>query len=126
MQNFFINKNATLPTLRMELILDGRHDFWKFHNAIQDAEITFSMTNINTNVMKVVNAPCYIKRREDGGCEEQYVICYDWKERDTRESGEFEGVFTIHFNGNLSGEDVFYPQGDLIVPIREKLIITIR
>ena len=126
MQNFYINQHSELPTLRMELILDGRHDFWKFHNAIQDATISFTMINVDTNVMKIANAPAYIKRRETLGCEEQYVICYDWKKRDTKEIGEYEGIFTIHFNGNLTQEGVDYPQGDLIVPIREKLRITIR
>ena len=50
---FFIKQNSTLPTLRMELIEDGRHDFHKFHEAIQSATITFSMTNIDTNVQRL-------------------------------------------------------------------------
>ena len=126
MQNFLINQNSELPILRMELILDGRHNFNKFYDAVQDASITFTMTNVNTNVIKIANAPAYIKRREDGGCTEEYVICYDWKKRDTKECGVYEGVFTIHFNGNLTAEGIDFPQGDLIVPLREKLIITIR
>lgn len=126
MQHFYINKDSELPILRMELIYDGRHDFNKFYNAIQDSTITFSMTNIDTNVMKVANEKAYIKRREIDGCVEQYVICYDWRKRDTKERGTFEGVFTIHFNGNLKGESVTYPKGDMILPIREKLLITVQ
>lgn len=126
MQHFYINKDSELPILRMELIYDGRYDFNKFYDAIQDSTITFSMTNIDTNVMKVANEKAYIKRREIDGCVEQYVICYDWRKRDTKERGTFEGVFTIHFNGNLKGESVTYPKGDMILPIREKLLITVQ
>lgn len=126
MQHFYINKDSELPILRMELIYDGRHDFNKFYDAIQDSTITFSMTNIDTNVIKVANEKAYIKRREIDGCVEQYVICYDWRKRDTKERGTFEGVFTIHFNGNLKGESVTYPKGDMILPIREKLLITVQ
>lgn len=126
MQQFIINQYSTLPTLRMELIYDGRSDFNKFWDAIQDSTITFSMTNVDTNVMKIANAPCYIKRKEGNGCVTEYVICYDWKERDTKECGTYEGVFTISFHGNLIGETTSYPKGDLIVPIREKLLITIQ
>lgn len=126
-QQFFINSNSVLPSLRMELINDGRHSFLKFHEAIQDAEITFTMTNVDTNVIKICNAPCYIKKREIDGCNDEYVICYDWKKRDTKEKGTYEGVFTIHFNGNITNENgTQYPQGDLVMPIREKLIITIQ
>ena len=85
------------------------------------------MTNVDTKVIKIANAPCYIKLREIDGCVDQYVICYDWKKRDTKESGTYEGVFTINFNGNLTSEtDTSYPKGDLIMPIREKLMITIQ
>lgn len=127
MMQFFINKDSILPILRMELIYDGRHDFHKFWDAIQDADITFTMTNVDTKVIKIANEPCYIKRREIDGCVDQYVICYNWKKRDTKERGVYEGVFTINFNGNLTSEtDMSYPKGDLIMPIREKLMITIQ
>lgn len=127
MMQFFINKDSILPILRMELIYDGRHDFHKFWDAIQDADITFTMTNVDTKVIKIANEPCYIKLREIDGCVDQYVICYNWKKRDTKERGVYEGVFTINFNGNLTSEtDMSYPKGDLIMPIREKLMITIQ
>lgn len=44
--NFFINKGATLPTLRMEAINDGRHNFSKLNIALQAADVYFNMTNI--------------------------------------------------------------------------------
>ena len=126
-QQFTINKDSILPILRMELIYDGRHDFNKFWDAIQDADITFTMTNVDTKVIKIANAPCYIKLREEDGCVDQYVICYEWKKRDTKERGVYEGVFTINFNGNIINESgISYPKGDLVMPIREKLFIVIQ
>ena len=125
MLEFYIHKDSVLPQLRMELIDDGRHDFWKFHEAIQNADITFTMTNINTGLVKILNAPCYIKLREDGGCEDEYVICYDWKKRDTKEKGVYDGVFTINFGKDLKSDDTVYPNGELIMPIREQLQIKI-
>ena len=125
MQEFHINQNSELPILSMELILDGRHDFNKFWDAIQDAKITFTMINADTNVIKIANAPCYIKEKESDGCTTQFVICYNWKKRDTRDVGVYKGIFTIHFNGNITSETKTYPSGDLIAPIREELIIVI-
>lgn len=125
MQEFYINKGAQLPELRMGLIYDGRHDFNKFYDAIQNADITFTMTNIDTNIIKIANAPCYIKKREGTACVDEYVICYKWKQRDTNEKGNFKGEINIDFQPLKSDSETF-PIGNLIVPIREELMITIR
>ena len=122
---FFIKQGSVLPTLRMELIEDGRHDFGKFHEAIQDSEITFTMVNVDTNVTKVAKGKAYIKLRENDDCTEQYVICYDWKAHDTKEAGTYEGTFDINFNGNIKNDSYTYPSGLLRMPIREKLYIVI-
>lgn len=126
MQEFYINQNSTLPILRMELIEDGRHDFNKFHEAIQNADITFTMVNLDTGVTKVAKEPCYILKKEGNGCVEQYVICYNWKERDTKEAGVFKGTFTINFSGKIKNDNYTYPSGKLVMPIREEIYITIR
>jgi len=125
MQEFYIKQNSRLPHLVMQLIEDGRHDFWKFHDCIQNADITFTMTNLNTGLVKILNAPCYIKLRENNGCTEQYVICYDWKQRDTKEKGLYEGVFNIEFGDDIKSDVTTYPSGLQIMPIREKLLINI-
>lgn len=123
--DFHINQNSLLPILRMELIEDGRHDFNKFHELVQTADITFTMVNRETGVTKIAKAPAYIKAREDGGCVEQYVICYDWKKRDVNEKGTFDGRFDIQF-GQLKNDEYDYPSGNLIMPIREDLVINIK
>ena len=125
MQEFYIKKNSVLPQLRMELIEDGRHDFWKFHDCVQNADITCTMTNMNTGLVKILNAPCYVKLKENNGCTEQYVICYDWKKRDTLEAGLYEGVFNIEFGDDIKSDVTTYPSGLQIMPIREKLMINI-
>jgi hypothetical protein len=126
MQTFFINQYATLPELKLELIQDGRHDFNKFYDALQNCEITFTMINKNTNITKIANAKAYIKLKEHQGCVEQYLICYDWKPRDTKEKGVYEGIIKIHFNDTLTSETEIFTYGDLIVPIEEKLEIIIQ
>jgi hypothetical protein len=125
MQYFFIKQGSTIPTLRMELIEDGKHTYHKFHECIQGADITFTMVNIDTNVTKVAKGKAYIKLRENDDCTEQYVICYDWKAHDTKEAGAYEGTFEINFNTNIKNDEYTYPSGILNMPIREKLLITI-
>lgn len=124
-QEFFINRNATLPKLRMELINDGRHDFNKFHEAIQNADVFFSMYDLNTGVAKILNSPAKVMQREIGGCVDEYVIQYDWKEKDTRKAGSYKGEFKIRFSTPIKNGDKVYPSGDLIVPIYDELSIHI-
>jgi len=124
-QYFHITQNSTLPSIRLELIEDGRHTFNKFHECIQAADITFTMVNIDTNVTKVAKGKAYIKLREDDDCTEQYVICYDWKPRDTKECGTFKGSFEITFDPSLKSDEYTYPSGILNMPIREPLYIVI-
>ena len=126
MQTFYINQYSTLPTIRMELIHDGRHDFNKFYDFIQDCDISFTMVNKETNIVKIANAKAYILLKEHLGCNEEYLICYDWKARDVKEKGVYDAYFTLKFNGNLTSETTTYPQGTLILPIEEKLEIVIK
>lgn len=128
-QEFYIIKGATVPYLRMELINDGRTDFFKsdiINKSLQDATVKFSMKNTDTDVLKISNAPCNVVLAKTDGCEEKYVIEYRWKERDTKESGIYQGWFTIDFHGNITEEGVDFPEGKLIVPISENLIIFVK
>ena len=124
-QFFYLNQGAVLPTLRMEIIEDGRHDFHKFFEVVQNANITFTMVNADTNITKVAKGKAYIKLRENDDCTEQYVICYDWKAHDTKEAGTFIGTFDIDFSGDLKNDEYTYPKGLLKMPIREPLNIII-
>jgi len=126
LQTFYINAGATLPTLRMELIHDGRNDFRKVSQALQNSTITFTMVNEDTGLTKIAKAPAYIKLREDSSCVEEYLICYDWKKRDTNEQGNFKGTFDITFGDIKNDDGTTYPTGLLIMPIREELRIVVR
>lgn len=126
-QIFRINKNSTLPTLRMELVNDGKYDFFKsymFNNSIQNASIKFSMRNEN-GVLKVSKQEANIFLLDNGGCDETYVIEYKWKERDTKEVGKYEAWFEIEFYGDIYEDNTTYDSGKLIMPINEPLYIYI-
>lgn len=114
--NFFINKGATLPILKLELIQDGRNDFRDFHEMIQNANIYFTMADVETGVKKIGKKPAICMLKESGAedCGEEYYIAYQFTEKETKRAGTFRGQFIIEF---LDGS------GTLIVPIREELFI---
>lgn len=121
---FFINKNSTLPYLRMDVINDGRYDFKKLYIALENADVTFTMTNNETGVKKIANAKAYIVPKE-GDCIDEYCIEYRWNQRDTKESGTFDAQFKITFNDDIVMDGYTFPKGDLIVPIAEGLQVNI-
>lgn len=126
-QYFFLKKGSVLPNLVMELIEDGAsHPYNKLWEAIQNANITFTMVNKDTNLTKIANGKAYIKLREGDDCTEQYVICYDWKAHDTKEAGTYEGTFNIDFGDDIKNDEYTYPKGLLKMPIREPLYVIIQ
>jgi hypothetical protein len=125
MQQFVINKNSTLPYLEMEAVQDGRHTYKKLYLALQSATVTFSMTNMETGVKKIANAPCYIVPFETDCCEDKFKIQYRWNKRDTSEAGTYIGQFKIKFENEITIEDMTFPKGELIVPIAEELQIVV-
>lgn len=120
------NNEKVLPILSMMLINDGRHDFHKFHEMIQNADITFSMVDIETGVYKIANSPAFIRKIEDGCCTDEYEICYQFIKRQVNTPGTYHGQFTIKFGSDLKNDSYSYPQGNLVVPIREDLEIIVR
>jgi hypothetical protein len=114
--NFHINKGATLPVLKLELIKDGRNDYKAFHEMIQNATIKFTMTDIETGVKKIAGKDglCVLKPTMGDCVDEEYYLAYQFSEKDTKRAGTYVGQFTITF---LDGS------GILKVPIREELFI---
>ena len=117
-QEFFINKNSTLPLLKMELINDGRTDFNHFYEMIQNSTVTFSMEDASTKVIRVANEPAIVVPKDDV-CGDEYYIVYKWRARDTKYCGKYNGKFKIVF-----GEE--YGGGTLLVPIQDPLVIYIQ
>lgn len=125
MQEFFIKQYSTLPILKVVAVNDGRFDYDGFNEAIQDANIYFTMTNAYNSSIKLSRGKCYLKLVDPDSCKEEYAICYHWNKRDTNEKGKFIGTFSIEFNGNLTSPGKDYPSaGDkLIVPLKEDIVI---
>ncbi len=115
---FYIKQGSTLPSLVMELINDGRNDYKKFHLLIQNANLYFSMWEIDTNVKKIGKRPATCKLKEDAcpDCPDEYYVVYNWNEKDTLKKGRYKGEFTIEFLDDT---------GTLICPIREELTINV-
>lgn len=122
---FFINKNSTLPSLRMEVINDGRNDFSKLWAALQSADVTFTMWDKETGIKKIANAPALVVEKDGESCVEEYIIEYRWKERDTKEAGLYVGKFTINLDTDVMYDGKLLPKGKLVVPISEELEIQI-
>lgn len=114
---FNINKNSTLPKLKLELIRDGRNDFNKFHEKVQNAIIYFSMTDAITGVKRIAKKVAGIELVEPTSCVgEEYYLVYQFTTRDTSVAGRYVAQFEIEFLDD---------SGTLIVPIREELFVNI-
>jgi hypothetical protein len=123
---FSINKNSTLPILKLELIRDGRNDFRKFHERIQNADIYFTMTNVVTGVKRIAKKKTTVSLVEPTNCVgEEYYLIYKFTEKDTSVAGRYAGYFEIKFLEGDEPEDASIDNGLLIVPIREELFINV-
>jgi hypothetical protein len=125
MKQFNINKDATLPYLEIEPVMNGRNTFRKLYEAIQNADISFSMKNIDTGIWKIANAQANIVNSTEQGCEDRFKIQYRWKTRDTKEAGRYLAQFKIKFLNDIVSGDTIFPKGELIVPIYEDIIVNI-
>lgn len=128
MQEFYINQNSLNPVLRMELICDGKYDYKKtdiYNKSIQNADVTFSMKNINNGILKISKSKAEIVTVDNESCETKYLLQYTWKNRDVKEKGTYKAWFEIIFHDDLYEEDTVFPTGNLIVPIEEELIINV-
>lgn len=117
--NFYIKKGATSPTLKMELINDGRNSYGNFHDKLQTATITFCMTDVDTGVKIIGSKPalCILKEPVSGCVGEEYYIGYRFSSKETKKIGRYTGTFTIVFSDGIIET--------LIVPIKEELFINI-
>lgn len=114
---FYIKKGATLPLLKMQIVKDGRSDYHNFMDLIETSTILFSMVDADTGVPKFLSKPAGFVSKNflNEAAPTEYYVYYQFTGRDTNKPGRYEGQFL------LKNE-----QGNLIVPIREKLYITIQ
>lgn len=114
---FFIKKNATLPVLKLQVIKDGRSDYNNFMELLETSSIFYSMVNTETGIPKITSKPAGFVEKIfiDPNAEPEYYIYYKFTNTDTNTVGKFEGQFLIKTD-----------DGNLILPIREKLYIYIQ
>jgi len=115
--DFYIKKNATLPLLKLQVVQDGRSDFRNFMKTIELSAIFFSMIDTETGIPKITTRPGGFVEKTflDPNAESEYYIYYQFTNTDTNRIGRFEGQFLI------KNDD-----GNLILPIRERLFINIQ
>ncbi len=120
--DFFIRQGASDPILKMRMIDDGKNDKSSFNEMLENAKITFEMSDVVTGTPYILNAECSLtnKNKKFNYINDEYYIIYRFTEDQTSEIGKYEGKITIQFNdgnGNNTSK--------LILPIREKLFINI-
>lgn len=126
MKQFNINQKSTLPYLEIEPTQDGKTTYKSLCYAIQAADVFFSMTDIETGIKKVANAPAEIVVTEYDDCSDRFFIRYKWKKRDTDTIGRYRATFRIVFKDSPVIDGMDLPHGELIVPIQEDIIINVQ
>jgi hypothetical protein len=114
---FYIKKGATLPLLKMQIVKDGRSDYHKFMDLIETSTILFSMIDADTGIPKFLSKPAGFVSKNflNEASPTEYYVYYQFTAKDTNKPGRYEGEFLLRNE-----------QGNLIVPLREKLYITIQ
>jgi hypothetical protein len=113
---FFINKGATLPVLKMQVVKDGIADITEFMSLIENSLIYFSMIDVKTGSYKILNKKGGFVEKTfiDPNAETEYYVYYKFTSSDTSREGLYEGEFVF-----------ITDTGTYILPIREKLTIKI-
>lgn len=113
---FTIGQNSTLPLLKLQVVKDGISDYESMMNFIETSSIFFSMTNIETGVLKInAKAASFVEKLElNPNASPEYYVYYRFTSQDTSKVGRYEGQFVF-----------INETGTLVLPIREKLYINI-
>jgi hypothetical protein len=119
---FFIRQGATDPILKLKLIDDGKNDKSSFNDLLENADITFEMSDVKTGEPFILGSQCNITTRTKkyNQTTDEYYIVYRFTEQQTSQVGRFEGKVTVQFLDTDSN-----PTNKLILPIKEKLFINI-
>ncbi len=120
--DFFIRQGASDPILKMRMIDDGKNDKSSFNEMLENAKITFEMSDVATGTPYILNAECNLTNRTKkfNYTNDEYYITYRFTEEQTSEIDKFEGKITVQFNDGNGNNTT-----KLILPIREKLFINV-
>jgi hypothetical protein len=113
-QYFYIKKNSTKPILKMKVVNDGRFDYKKLHEELENAAITFSMYDVNKNEYKIYRKQGILIPID--GVQDEYYIGYVFNEKETNKPGLYKIEFKIDF---------FSDNSSLIVPIRDDVYVNV-
>jgi len=119
---FFIRQGASEPILKLRMIDDGKNDKSSFNDFLENSDITFDMFNVETEEAEILSSPCSITTRDKkyNQTTDEYYIVHRFTEAQTAKIGKYEGKVTVQFlDTNL------VPTTKLILPVKEKLFITI-
>jgi hypothetical protein len=118
--DFFIQKNATLPLLKMRLNANTDYIHEKFNEMLSNCAITFSMVDVSNKSYKIANKAgnLVVLENPNNPMIKEYYVTYAFNEKDTNKTGSFLGEFKFDFFGEYCGT--------LICPIKEKLYIHIQ
>ena len=113
---FFINKNSTLPLLKMQVVKNGIDSISGATSIIENSVIYFSMKNVLDGSQKILNKKGGFVEKIfiETNASTEYYVYYKFSSWDTKIPGRYEAEFLFK-NEN----------GDYILPFREKLYINI-
>lgn len=116
-QHFFIKKDSTLPIIKMKVVNDGRFDYKKIFDRIENAAVTFSMVD-EKGIPRVFNQQGLLISVDKVSCpeNEEFYIGYQFKAKDTKKNGCYKAEFRLDFLDDGAS---------LIVPIREELFVNV-
>jgi hypothetical protein len=107
---FLIKQKSNLPKLQLEVITESRNGYRQGLDFMSNATVTFSMYEKNSEKYIIINSIAELLVDN----QDNYIVSYQFKEKDTLVIGEFVGYFSIVNKNNL-----------LKLPIRETLEISI-
>jgi hypothetical protein len=119
---FFIRQGASEPILKLRMIDDGKNDKSGFNDRLESCDITFDMFDIETSEPEILNSICQITTRDKkyNQTTDEYYIVHQFTELQTSRVGKYEGKITIQFL-----DTSLNPTTKLILPVKEKLFITV-
>jgi hypothetical protein len=119
---FFIRQGSSEPILKLRMIDDGKNDKSGFNDRLESCDITFDMFDIETSEPEILNSICQITTRDKkyNQTTDEYYIVHQFTELQTSRVGKYEGKITIQFL-----DTSLNPTTKLILPVKEKLFITV-
>jgi len=111
---WFIKKNATLPTLKVQLTQNGRSQYLNNMSMLGESNVYFSMIDTETGIPKISTKLSVVTTGLTSSGNIEYYTHYQFTKRDTKKVGRYLGEFMVVNN-----------DGVLFQPIVDKLYVNI-